>query len=52
MFWGIDFGISLQLMYRDKDGASAPVQDLNVICTQIPVHVIFGENPDYLYVSP
>lgn len=36
-------------MYRDKDGASAPVQDLNVICTQIPVHVILGGIPDYLY---
>lgn len=36
------------LMYRDKDGATTPVQDLNVICRQIPVHVIFGGNPDYL----
>ncbi|KAF9653902.1 hypothetical protein BDM02DRAFT_3216155 [Thelephora ganbajun] len=36
------------LMYRDKDGATAPVQDLNAICSQVPVHVIFGENPDYL----
>jgi len=36
------------LMYRDKDGATAPVQDLNVVCHQIPVHVIFGGNPDYL----
>jgi hypothetical protein len=36
------------MMYRDKDGATAPVKDLNVICNQIPVHVIFGGTPDYL----
>jgi len=35
-------------MYRDKDGATTPIQDLNVICNRIPVHVIFGGNPDYL----
>jgi len=36
------------LMYRDKDGATAPVKDLNVICGHTPVHVVFGGNPDYL----
>jgi len=35
-------------MYRDKDGATAPVEDLNVVCRKIPVHIIFGGNPDYL----
>jgi len=35
-------------MYRDKDGSTAPVKDLDVICSQIPVHVVFGGNPDYL----
>ena len=37
-----------QSMYREKDGAATTVQDLNVVCHQIPVHVIFGGNPDYL----
>lgn len=41
----INFGILFQTMYRDKDGATAPVQDLNVICHQIPVHLIFGGTP-------
>lgn len=39
-------------MYRDGDGATAPIQDLNVICTQIPVHIILGTIPDLVYESP
>jgi len=35
-------------MYREKDGITAPVKDLNGICNRIPVHVIYGGNPDYL----
>lgn len=48
----INFGVAPQLMYRDKDGATTPIQDLNVICNRIPVHVIFGGNPDYLWAFP
>jgi hypothetical protein len=37
-------------MYRDEDGPTKPVAALNVACTRIPVHIVFGEIDDVVYV--
>ena len=38
----------LQAMYRDVDGPTKPVEDLNKICHQIPIHLILGEVDDLM----
>jgi len=35
-------------MYRDVDGPTKPVSDLNMACARIPVHIIFGAINDFL----
>lgn len=35
-------------MYRDVDGPTKPVADLNWACANMPVHVVFGDKPDFL----
>lgn len=30
-------------MYEDPDGAVKPIEHLDAICSQIPVHIAFGE---------
>ena len=37
-------------MYRDVDGPTKPVGDLNLLCSQRPVHIIFGKINDVVYV--
>ncbi|KAH7907127.1 Alpha/beta hydrolase fold-1 [Hygrophoropsis aurantiaca] len=38
-------------MYRDADGATKAVADLDQVCTRIPVSVIFGDDNDFMYVG-
>ena len=38
-------------MYKDVDGPTKPLGDLNVACSRIPVHVIFGGINDFMCVS-
>ena len=38
-------------MYKDVEGPTKPVEDLNKICHQIPVHLILGEVDDLMYVN-
>ena len=38
-------------MYRDVDGPIKPVEDLNKICHQIPIHLILGKVDDLMYVN-
>lgn len=40
----------MQTMYRDPDGATKPIQYLDSLCDQIPVHIAFGEKADVMYV--
>ncbi|KAG2035293.1 Alpha/beta hydrolase fold-1 [Suillus americanus] len=35
-------------MYREPDGATKPVQDLDKICPRIPVSIVFGSDSEYL----
>jgi len=35
-------------MYRDREGATKPVQDLNRVCARMPVHIVFGDINDAL----
>ncbi|KAF8230932.1 alpha/beta-hydrolase [Tricholoma matsutake] len=35
-------------MYRDADGPVAPVQDLNKVCANRPVHLVFGTVHDFI----
>jgi len=35
-------------MYRDVDGPTKPLSDLNAACTRISVHIIFGAINDFL----
>ncbi|KAG2153451.1 Alpha/beta hydrolase fold-1 [Suillus bovinus] len=35
-------------MYREPDGATKPVQDLDKICPRIPVSIVFGDNNEYI----
>ncbi|KAH8115696.1 Alpha/beta hydrolase fold-1 [Phellopilus nigrolimitatus] len=35
-------------MYRDVDGPTKPVLDLNEACQRLPIHVIFGDDVDYI----
>jgi len=35
-------------MYRDRDGATAPIPGLKRTCSRIPVHIIFGTINDYI----
>ncbi|KAG2064661.1 alpha/beta-hydrolase [Suillus decipiens] len=35
-------------MYREPDGATKPVQDLDKICPHIPVSIVFGSNNEYI----
>jgi len=36
-------------MYREPDGATKPVQDLDKVCARIPVSIMFGGENDYMY---
>ncbi|KAI5116764.1 hypothetical protein M0805_004981 [Coniferiporia weirii] len=36
------------VMYRDVDGPTKPVSDLNDACARLPIHVIFGAINDYI----
>ena len=38
-------------MYRDIEGPTKPVEDLNKICHQIPIHLILGKVDDLMYVN-
>ena len=38
-------------MYRDIEGPTKPVEDLNKICHQIPIHLILGQVDDLMYVN-
>ncbi|KAG2751062.1 alpha/beta-hydrolase [Suillus brevipes Sb2] len=35
-------------MYREPDGATKPVQDLDKVCSHIPVSIVFGSDNDYI----
>ncbi|KDQ62330.1 hypothetical protein JAAARDRAFT_149140 [Jaapia argillacea MUCL 33604] len=35
-------------MYRDVEGPTKPVTDLNEACTRMPVHIVFGDVNDFL----
>jgi hypothetical protein len=37
-------------MYRDPEGATKPVESLNVACREKPVHIILGGIADFMYV--
>lgn len=37
-------------MYRDVDGPTKPLLDLNQACARIPVHIIFGGIKDIMFV--
>lgn len=39
-----------QAMYRDEDGATKPMEDLNRVCADRPVHLILGSVHDFMYV--
>ena len=41
--------LDFQTMYREPEGATKPVQDLDKICSRIPVSIVFGGENDYLY---
>lgn len=41
--------LDFQTMYREPEGATKPVQDLDKICSRIPVSIVFGEENDYMY---
>jgi len=36
------------IMYRDEHGATRPVVNLRKACSEVPVHVVWGENGDYV----
>lgn len=38
-------------MYRDVEGPTKPVEDLNEICHRIPIHLILGKVDDLMYVN-
>lgn len=38
-------------MYLDEEGPIKPVEVLDDICHTMPVHVILGDSPDFMYVS-
>jgi hypothetical protein len=40
-----------QTMYREPDGATKPVQDLDKVCSRIPVSIVFGSDNDYMYAA-
>lgn len=44
--------LHFQTMYREPDGATRPVQDLDKICPRIPVSIVFGNNNEYMYAVP
>jgi len=35
-------------MYRDAHGPVAPVKDLDVACTKLPIHIVFGQINDFI----
>lgn len=35
-------------MYREPDGATKPVQDLDKVCSRMPVSIVFGSDNDYI----
>jgi hypothetical protein len=41
--------LDFQTMYREPEGATKPVQDLDKTCSRIPVSIVFGGENDYLY---
>ena len=41
--------LHFQTMYKEPDGATKPVQDLDKVCARIPVSIIFGGENDYMY---
>ena len=43
--------VSSQTMYRDPDGATKFIPDLNKACACIPVHIIFGAVNDYMSIQ-
>lgn len=38
-------------MYRDPEGATKPVESLDVACREKPVHLVLGGINDFMYVS-
>ena len=38
-------------MYRDIEGPTKPVEDLDEICHRIPIHLILGKVGDLMYVN-
>ncbi|KAG1817522.1 Alpha/beta hydrolase fold-1 [Suillus subaureus] len=40
--------LHFQTMYREPDGATKPVQDLDKICPRIPVSIVFGSDNEYI----
>ena len=38
-------------MYKDIDAPTKPIADLDVLCSRLPVHIIFGAIYDILYVQ-
>ena len=35
-------------MYRDPEGAFKPIAQLDVVCRQIPVHIVFGDRSNVM----
>lgn len=43
--------VSYQAMYRDEDGPTKPVEDLNKACVTRPVHLVLGVKHDLMWVA-